>query len=239
MDEFLSLTHYDSCDFSGATRFADDAPNPSGVYIQVDASQGTHDRYFACYKICSRFGHKVKICAGSSCTGCTTQRTFDFRREEPRQSVAMTTTSIYVAPETTTERTTTIAVTETYTTTAIRTTTVPTTITSHLSSSTTSMSTSASLLVASPSSTASAIVSSGSVSSQEVHIYSTQSSTLASQTSLPTVPDTATSKSQSRQPLISQRRSVSAGTSSPSSGCTSRFFAMMSLLALIHLIFLI
>ena len=58
LHEMPDRKSYDDCIFGAATKLADAAPNP-GVDVSLTA-EGT--RYFACSKICSSNGHKVKVC---------------------------------------------------------------------------------------------------------------------------------------------------------------------------------
>ena len=65
------LPHYDAyegCDFSDAVKYADAAPNPTGVSFTLDAS--AHDRYFSCSKICASNGHKVHVCIADDGCAC-------------------------------------------------------------------------------------------------------------------------------------------------------------------------
>ena len=63
---------HSACDFSAATSLAAAGPN-AGVSLAL-LSAGT--RYFACSKICSSHGHKLKVCVGSAdCPGCTAGHT--------------------------------------------------------------------------------------------------------------------------------------------------------------------
>uniref|UniRef100_A0A7S1G1R7 Uncharacterized protein n=1 Tax=Corethron hystrix TaxID=216773 RepID=A0A7S1G1R7_9STRA len=77
---------YAACDFSEATLLAKAAPNPAG---HVVTTNGESAMFFSCSKICSRNGHKVRVCVGgygeeeNACSvakECAADRRIDLRR---------------------------------------------------------------------------------------------------------------------------------------------------------------
>eukprot|EP00746_Dinoflagellata_sp_MGD_P000572 gnl/MRDRNA2_/MRDRNA2_101026_c0_seq1.p1 gnl/MRDRNA2_/MRDRNA2_101026_c0~~gnl/MRDRNA2_/MRDRNA2_101026_c0_seq1.p1 ORF type:complete len:170 (-),score=17.06 gnl/MRDRNA2_/MRDRNA2_101026_c0_seq1:48-557(-) len=58
--ELNSEASYQQCNFQSASKLAGAGPREDGLSIVV--GNAPEDRFFACSKICSRNGHKVRLC---------------------------------------------------------------------------------------------------------------------------------------------------------------------------------